>query len=131
MGAHGFVVRGCVDGDHVVGSDGPVCLLEVQPVLLGEMGTAVGPLYGLPDVPYALLGPVHKDHVCGHLPSSFPAPDPRRESTLSTLPMMPANETLCIRLILTSTVATSTGADAGSVRVAALPWSSASRTLTV
>src|SRR5215207_1368971 len=115
MGAHGFVVRGCEDGNHVVGTDGPVCLLELQPVLLGEIGTAVGPLYGLPDVPNALVGPVHQNHVGGHLLSSLPARDARRESTLSTLPMMPTSETLCIHLILTSTVAASACADAGSV----------------
>src|SRR3712207_7502606 len=40
VGAHGFVVGGCEDGYHVVGPDGPVGLLELQPMLLGEIGAA-------------------------------------------------------------------------------------------
>src|SRR3712207_9209135 len=75
VGAHGFVVGGCEDGYHVVGPDGPVGLLELQPMLLGEIGAAVGPLDGLLDVPYALLGPVDQDHVGGHMASTFPPLD--------------------------------------------------------
>jgi len=74
VGAHGFVVGCLEDGDHIVGTDGPVGLVQLQPVLVGELTAAVGTLEGLLDVPYALLGPVHQDHVAGHMPSSFLPP---------------------------------------------------------
>jgi len=35
-------------------------------MLLGELGTTVGPLDGLLDAPYALVDPVHQDYVGGH-----------------------------------------------------------------
>jgi hypothetical protein len=70
VGAHGFVVRCLEGGDHVVGSDGPVSLLQLQPVLLGELAAVVGAPDGLLDVPYALVGSVEQDHVGRHTISS-------------------------------------------------------------
>src|ERR687898_3541381 len=71
VGAHGFVVRRLEDGDHVVGSHGPIGLLQLQPVFLGDLAAVVGPLGGLLDVPYALVRKVDQDHVGGHtIPSS-------------------------------------------------------------
>src|ERR671913_371454 len=71
VGAQGFVVRCLEDGDHVVGTDGPVGLLQLQPVLRGELAAAVGTLEGLLDVSDTLLGPVHQDHIAGHTSSSL------------------------------------------------------------
>src|SRR5215216_2656703 len=72
VGAHGFVVWCLEDGDHVVGSDGPVGLLQLHPMFLGDLAAMVVPLGGLLDVPYALVGPVDQGHVGRHtIPSSF------------------------------------------------------------
>jgi hypothetical protein len=70
VGAHGFVVWCLEDGDHVIGSDSPIGLLQLHPMLLGDLAAVVGPLGGLLDVPYALVGPVEQDHVGRHTISS-------------------------------------------------------------
>src|SRR5215204_5512731 len=70
VGAHGFVVRCLEDGDHVVGSHGPIGLLQLQPVFVSELAAMVKALGGLLDVPYALVGPVDQDHVGSHTVSS-------------------------------------------------------------
>src|ERR671913_2421845 len=70
VGAQGFVVRCLEDGDHVVGSYRPVGLLQLQPMLLGNLTAVVGTLGGVLDVPYALVGPIHQNHVTGHVPSA-------------------------------------------------------------
>src|SRR5215211_719577 len=67
-----FVFVRCLeDGDHVVGSHGPIGLLQLQPVFLGDLAAVVGPLGGLLDVSYSLVRKVDQDHVGGHtIPSS-------------------------------------------------------------
>src|SRR5215218_3433982 len=87
VGAKGFVVRRLEDGDHVVGTDGPVRLLQRQPMLLGYLAAAVGTLEGLLDVSDTLLGPVHQDHIAGHLSSSL---SPEEPGGSPTSPIMPA-----------------------------------------
>ena len=44
VGAKGFVVRRLENGDHVVGTDGLVRLLQLQPMLLGYLASTVGTL---------------------------------------------------------------------------------------
>jgi hypothetical protein len=41
VGAHGFLVRCLEDGDHVVGSHGPIGLLQLQPVFEARVSVAL------------------------------------------------------------------------------------------
>src|SRR5215218_5617642 len=66
MGADGLVVRCLEDNYHVVGTDGPVGLLQLHPVLVGHIGTTVGSGDGIPYVFDALVGVVHQTDVSGH-----------------------------------------------------------------
>jgi hypothetical protein len=50
MGADSLVVRCLEDNYHVVGTDGPVGLLQLHPVLVGNIGTTVGSGDGIPYV---------------------------------------------------------------------------------
>src|SRR5918997_4643259 len=73
MGADSFVIRCLEDDYHVVGSDGPVGLLQLHPVFVGNIGTTVGSGDGVRYVFDALVGVVHQTDVSGHRACSFPS----------------------------------------------------------
>src|SRR5215212_8397155 len=66
MGADSFVVRCLKDNYHVVGTDGPVGLLQLHPVFLGNLGTTVGSGDGIRYVFDALVGVVDQTDISGH-----------------------------------------------------------------
>src|SRR5215218_10903115 len=66
MGADSFVVRCLEDNYHVVGTDGPVGLLQLHPVFLGNLGTTVGSGDGIRYVFDALVGVVDQTDISGH-----------------------------------------------------------------
>src|SRR5215212_4074162 len=66
MGANSFVVRCLEDNYHVVGTYRPVGLLQLHPVLLGNLGTTVGSGDGIRYVFDALVGVVHQTDISGH-----------------------------------------------------------------
>src|SRR5215218_784340 len=89
MGADSFVVRCLKDNYHVVGTDGPVGLLQLHPVLLGHIGTTVGSGDGIPYVFDALVGVVHQTDISGHRASSFPSVSTKHQWCLQMKPDAP------------------------------------------
>src|SRR5215213_5585845 len=73
MGADSFVVRCLEDNYHVVGTYRPVGLLQLHPVLLGNLGTTVGSGDSITYVFDALVGVVHQTDISGHTACSFPS----------------------------------------------------------
>src|SRR5215212_2139048 len=88
MGGDGLVVRCLEDNYHVVGTDGPVGLLQLHPVLLGNLGTAVGSGDSIRYVFDALVGVVDQTDISGHRACSFP-------SVSTETPMVPSNAASC------------------------------------